>query len=321
MSKTNNRSEELINKFISKKLSHTELIELKDALENDTDITSSFIKANEIREVLKALEIDQRKPGFSHIKGEKSKYKKLYKIAASIFIPLILGVSTYLFWSSNENSKEIIQYEVACDYGQNLLIELSDGSAVTLHGKSTLTYPDQFYENERNVTLDGEATFKVNADKSRPFYVNDITNKNQVMAYGTEFRVINYQGEDKLYIYLKEGKVDFFAKEVNSNTILNPGYELSYSKSNHKVDMQEASDKYLNIEKGIFKYKNETLEKVVMELNRRYQTSIQIESEELKHIRFTGAIRNESLTDILNIIKLSTTSIQWKEKDGVIIIY
>ena len=92
-------------------------------------------------------------------------------IAAILLLPL-LGLSAYLYYQTNTlKSKPIGLLETTTAYGVRTKITLSDGSEVWLNSGSTLSYPEHFTEDKRQVTLSGEAFFKVKSDKDHRFDV------------------------------------------------------------------------------------------------------------------------------------------------------
>ena len=86
-------------------------------------------------------------------------------IAAILLLPL-LGLSAYLYYQTNVlKSSSIRLLEATTASGVRTKITLSDGSEVWLNSGSTLSYPEHFTEDKRQVTLSGEAFFKVKSDK------------------------------------------------------------------------------------------------------------------------------------------------------------
>ena len=55
--------------------------------------------------------------------------------------------------------------------GESFKVVLCDGTEVWLNANSNFVYPTAFIGNERIVTLEGEAYFKVAKDAKRPFIV------------------------------------------------------------------------------------------------------------------------------------------------------
>lgn len=321
----NIKFEILLEKIFSEGLSPDEEKEFEDILAESKEAAERFSKANRMHEALRSMQINADRPDtklFLSTVKKRNRLKRIgYQIAAILMLPLTIGLSVYFTSSRYDNILNSSLNEVVCEIGQRAKVKLPDGSEVLLESNSKLTYPALFTNNERNVTLDGEAVFKVQSDKENPFYVSSSVTSPKVMAHGTEFRVINYKDEDKLYVFLKHGKVDFIPEQSNKTLSLDAGEELIYNKENQYVSIQEASRKYSDIEQGIYRYKEVALEQFVTELNRRFKTQIEIEDSSLKNIRFTGSLQNETQQDIINMILLSSPSINWKMKDDNIILY
>ena len=92
-------------------------------------------------------------------------------------------------------------------FGENKTIALLDGSEVILNSKSKITYDKDDWENNRVLTLDGEAYFKV--EKGNTFIVK--TANGFVTVLGTQFNVNSTN--DFFDVVCYEGKVS-----VNTTT-------------------------------------------------------------------------------------------------------
>jgi transmembrane sensor len=69
---------------------------------------------------------------------------------------------------------------------------LPDGSIVTLNKGSQISYPSRFKSKTREVVLKGEAFFKVEPNKNKPFIVR--ANNIQITVVGTSFNVKTENG-------------------------------------------------------------------------------------------------------------------------------
>ena len=74
--------------------------------------------------------------------------------------------------------------------GESFKVVLCDGTEVWLNANSNFVYPTAFIGNERIVTLEGEAYFKVAKDAKHPFIVKTKTVQTRVL--GTEFNIRSY---------------------------------------------------------------------------------------------------------------------------------
>lgn len=315
----------LLDKFFNRKLTTEEQSEFESILSSNQEAAEEFSKANKIHETLGAIELGQPEFDLSKVivlKCKKENRKRtLYRIAASLVIPLVVGLSVYLTSNYYVSQMEASLNEIICEAGDQAKIKLPDGSEVILQAKSKLIYPSKFTHKQRNVILEGEAVFKVESDKDNPFYVNNHDHSSRVMAYGTEFRVINYEQEENLYVFLKHGKVDFISDKLKSEVQLSPGNELVFSKNDQTVKIQEAADKYLALDQGVYNYRLTPLHDLVTELNRRFNKQIKIENTDLLNIKFTGTLKNESLSEIISMITQSSPSVKHKDKHDKIILY
>jgi ferric-dicitrate binding protein FerR (iron transport regulator) len=102
-------------------------------------------------------------------------FKKFYKYAAVIVV--LLTTSYFLLFNNDVNFKT--------QFAQTKNFNLPDNSKVTLNANSEITYSKKDWENNRNLTLDGEAFFKV--EKGKKFTVN--TQIGAVTVLGTQFNV------------------------------------------------------------------------------------------------------------------------------------
>ena len=84
-------------------------------------------------------------------------------------------------------------------------VRLPDGSSVMLNHYSSLSYPEKFKSDKREVELNGEAYFEISKDKKHPFIVQTETMDIQVL--GTHFNVDAYQNNPDVKTTLLSGSV------------------------------------------------------------------------------------------------------------------
>ncbi|MFK7834512.1 MAG: FecR family protein [Winogradskyella sp.] len=103
-------------------------------------------------------------------------------------------------------------------FGDHKTIALLDGSEVILNSKSKITYNKDDWENNRELTLEGEAYFKV--EKGNTFTVK--TSNGSVRVLGTEFNVKSTN--DFFDVVCYEGKVS--VKTLSSEHVLLPTQQV-----------------------------------------------------------------------------------------------
>ncbi len=197
---------------------------------------------------------------------------------------------------------------------------LPDGSEVWLNAQSELTYPVRFTGKERRVELSGEAYFKVVADRQNRF--NVVTSDSIIVsAYGTEFNVNAYPNESEYQVTLAEGSVDVTVETERSvTTELSVGQKIVLSRSTGQISVMEA-DTYVDTawKDGKMVFRRENLEVIVQKLSRKFGVAIHLEGDVLKEYEYTATFTDETLEDILELLKRSapiTYSISNREQLG-----
>lgn len=279
--------------------------------------------------------------------------RRVFRIAA-IFILLFASgsVFTWLIFSKTSLSPSGKAVVIHTPNGSKSNIILPDGSSVWLNAGSKLTYDNNFNRAQRIVNLEGEGYFHVTSNKKKPFIVH--TSQINVKAFGTKFNVKAYPEEDKIITTLVEGKVSVENSAQNTRKftyILHPNQNItyfktdkniSYSRSKTKKEKERLNDnsnrqllqskvpESIKINKDVktdlytsWKDKSWVIEEVTLSdlaplLERRFNTNIEIQTDAIKNYRFTGTIQNETLEQVLDIIRL-TAPVKYKIGKGWVI--
>ena len=229
------------------------------------------------------------------------------RIAAILFIPLFLGFSAY-FIATKYSSKQVSYAEIQCPDGVRTEFMLPDGSSGFLNNGSTLKYPIPF-DKDRNVTLVGEAFFDVKHDGT-PFHVK--TKSLDVKVMGTTFNVVAYKNDKKEEVTLQTGKVRVSSNKGNPLSVLNPNQQFVFNTEdkNYYTRNVEATQ-YSSWSKGMLVFRNETLDNVAKKIGRWYNVDVEITNERLKNYTFHATFLDQSLTDVLELLKY-TSPISYK---------
>ncbi|WP_455640383.1 FecR family protein [Parabacteroides sp.] len=237
-------------------------------------------------------------------------------VAAVIFI-IGIGIASYVFTrqSTVEDVKE--EYVVEADKGQRASITLPDGTKVWLNSHTQLSYLADYGRQERIVTLKGEAYFEVAKDKERRFVVK--TDMMDVEALGTSFNVKAYKADDKITTTLFTGSVRVSA--YDKSVVLSPNQQVQLSRTDRKLKVNVPDNsRYANMWRdNELAFNKETFEDIAIVLNRLYNVQIVFDSEKIKHYRFSGVIKNNSLDNVIEIISL-TAPITYRSRGDTIIL-
>lgn len=223
-----------------------------------------------------------------------------WKIAASIIIPVLFCLSTYLYFSSGYNGKADT-FVVYTEKGQKTQLVLPDGSQVYLNSASKLSYNSAFNKNNRILKLEGEAFFDVAPDKKNAFTVQ--TNNLDIVVHGTAFNVSSYNDEPSISVSLVRGKVSLIKHSDGQNlTTMRPNQLVCVNKADFVWNMETCDAEIESLwTQNKLKFENAPADKVFKKLERWYGVSIQVENPNLT-ISYGFTLKTESLREILEII-------------------
>lgn len=250
-------------------------------------------------------------------------YQNRHNAAGDLKLQLANGKSVSV--EQNENLKEVFANAGNVDAnGINTLsvpntrsykLQLTDGTQVWMNAATDLNFPYQFNGSSREVTVKGEAYFKVAQNAGTPFVVK--VNGVKINVLGTEFNVKAYPGEP-MQISLVNGKVS--VESDNDKQILQPGQavDLQADKKLTKVDFDETM--VLGWMHGIYYFKNEELGNIVPAIERWFDVQVKLNNPSLAKIHITGALeKQKSITDFLEMLS-KTTGISYENNGGEILL-
>jgi transmembrane sensor len=203
--------------------------------------------------------------------------------------------------------EHVVMQTISSRQGMVSQFALADGTKVWLNSGSELQFPTSFTGALREVKLKGEAFFEVTKNEKQPFRVN--ANELKVDVLGTSFNVVSYDDEAQAEVILVEGKVKLssekgqFRKEYGT---MHPGQRAVYNETTQKVEAEEVNvDKYIAWRDGNLIFREDKMEDVAKRLSRWFNVEIVINDPEIKSYAYKANFRNENLTQVLNLLKIS----------------
>ncbi|MCY4780031.1 FecR domain-containing protein [Sphingobacterium sp. UT-1RO-CII-1] len=202
--------------------------------------------------------------------------------------------------------------------GQCVMVELADGTRVTVNSASDFYFPLLYQEKQRTVELDGEAYFDVASNKDVPFFVKSLDQVVQV--YGTRFNVKNYKDDEVIKTSLIEGKVSVRKRDrkTNEEYILSPGEQIRLERASKEIELErfKTEKEILSWTKGEFAYDNVALKVILKDLARWY--NVEVDWKTIPDLRFQGIIPQKyALEKALNLLG-ETGGIQIEMKENLI---
>ncbi len=239
--------------------------------------------------------------------GRRSSFAVAFRIAAVFALIVLSGYfSLNHFGVLNGAASDSGKQEIITENGQQVKINLSDGTKVKLNAASKLQFSPESWEKSREVYLDGEAYFEVVPNPEKPFIVN--TKGATVRVLGTSFNVNAWEADKEVRVIVAEGKVSFQSADstINKEVILirDQISSLKPGKAPTKPVFVD-KDKYLAWLRNEMIFENTPLDEVMVHLQRRYNLDCELSESALGQRHLTATFKKESIDDILNIITLS----------------
>lgn len=255
----------------------------------------------------------------------------LLRIAAIVILAFIVG-GTFSYFIFNPKLKAQKSFcEVIAPLGSTSEIVLPDLSHVWLNAGSKIRYSTSFNQFDRMIFLEGEGYFKVAKNKELPFIVDAYGF--EVKAVGTEFNVKAYKDDATIETTMVEGKVTLQHTKENilEGVYLEPNQKATFFKSEEtltvevikKIEEQKGELNYIpehrlviapRIDpKSIISWKEhrliierQQLSDLTQTLSRKYNFNFEFKSKDIMRFSFSGTLEDETLQQVMDVIKLSS---------------
>jgi len=291
----------ILHKWLNGEANEDELKQLKSSPEY-----AAYTKISESASQLEAP-VSNSKKNYQAIVAKRdntSKVRKLNPFSNLLKIAALIAVilAGYLYVGSLDSK---VQTKIA----EKQTFLLPDDSEVALNANSTITYNKKKWTDLRELTLDGEAYFKV--IKGNRFSVN--TPSGIVSVLGTQFNV--YARNDLFHISCYEGLVSV---AFNDTIIKLPAGSYLQVKNGILTDHTSTSKSSPNWALGESSFSNAPIDLVLEELQRQYPIKLTANYSNTNP-RFTGSFThgdlNLALKSICDPLRLAYTI----EKESVTI--
>lgn len=269
-----------------------------------------------------------------------NRWRYYFRVAASFTLPFLIGGGLVYAWTSlkkNDNSNAMVT--VTSPKGATTKIELSDGTEVWLNAGSKLQYAQSYNLRGREVKLEGEAFFKVHTNAQKPFTVRASDLK--ILALGTSFNVKAYPEDKTVVTTLVDGEVKIDGSKTakpfglmmkpyqhvvykkplttNNSEQLKTPVSIGDSTTAAPIESREVNNVeiYTAWKDGNWIVAAQTMDELAVTMERRFNVKVIFKDPALKEYRFSGTFRQETLEQVLNILKL-TAPLKYTIDDGVV---
>jgi transmembrane sensor len=310
----------------------------------------NIVTALQARQGSRQEQLQQLKESFSryaqlkhrlHVKDPKKFFPKRYVagIAASVLVAVVAYFLIYRSSPSPHSTGVVAASPLIfqSDSALRKTFVLADGSVVTLRKNSVLEVSKSFNQNNREVSLTGEAFFDVKKDAGHPFIVH--TQEVDIKVVGTVFNVKAYPGNSETETALFRGRVEVSVKGQHAGTpvVLTPNQKLVINSAPLGVaqkdsavarrpvvmplsaDTKDHKAKEIAWVRNRLAIENEPLEVIATKLQQWYGIEVVFEDESVKQYRYSGTFESETVVNALEALQLSYPFSFEVQKDRIII--
>jgi ferric-dicitrate binding protein FerR (iron transport regulator) len=233
------------------------------------------------------------------------KPKVSWNVLLRIAAVLVIGFSIF-WWIAKDNVAPPNQMATLITMkttDSTLLVNLPDGSRVTLNQYSSLSYPENFEEDKRSVELKGEAFFDISRDTGKPFTIK--TGETNIRVLGTSFLVKN-EKDSGVAVYVKTGKVQLYKTSYKkAAVVLTKGEQGFLAKAETKAVKQTITDiNYLSQYDKTLRFENTPLNLVLKDLEKQYKVTFEVNPTTIEGCRITAKFEESTLNEILETLKI-----------------
>ena len=254
---------------------------------------------NDLVDDIREMESFDCQRNFEKTQKKINKYslRRRITMAVSVAAASVIAAVILIF---NDAKVEPEMLVAQAPIGEVLTVTLPDSTVVCLNSGSKLTYPKTFADDKREVSLKGQAYFKVYASRTYPFYVN-ISDEMSLYVYGTEFDVAAYPHENNIEIYLASGNLNMLLPLKDVECSIKPNQKLTYDTLNESIDVANMADGMgYDWKEGNLCFRHSDMAEILTTLSRRFDVIIDMENTSADtneyHASFTAS---ETIEQIL----------------------
>lgn len=229
--------------------------------------------------------------------------KRVYRIAASIFLLAIVGYGTFSYYRTITAEKYA---STETRSGADILkVHLSDGSIVWLKPHSSLTYPKHFKsEGSRMVTLKGEALFEVERNTTQPFIAR--AGELTATVLGTSFNI--NATDERVEVVVLTGKVSLTSTTDQKGLVVLPDQRAVYNGLNKHLAKVE-----IPIEKPVaeaivagtqynMNFSGTRMSEVIRRIEGKFDATVHMSDPSLGNCVITADFTDQPLIKTMDII-------------------
>ncbi|MGE7773700.1 FecR family protein [Chitinophaga sp. NPDC101104] len=195
------------------------------------------------------------------------------------------------------------------------LFTLPDGSKVYLNRHSTLQYNERFAQNNRDITLQGEAFFDVAPNETHPFIVHAGASQTEVL--GTSFGIKAY-GEEPVRLNVVTGKVAFSnANRKSDALVLTAGHAATVQADNAPKAETATDPNFTSWKDDRLVFQHVPLSATFEAMEDYFGITIKVDDPSLADLDYMGTFDQPDVDSMFKVIAASTNVKIVEESKGV----
>ena len=227
---------------------------------------------------------------------------------------ILAGSAVVLYYSLRPGSGPPMENIITGSDAKTLVRTLPDGSVIYLAQNTSFSFPKEFNSAGRNVELKGEAFFDIARDESKPFRIE--TDEAIIQVLGTAFTVKTKNGS-QFELLVERGKVKVTSRSDPSQVSLVIAGEKITSDGHSLVKTLQLPSDSRYWYKNHMHFKDETLQNIILVLNRNFSTNFVVSGKDVGNRRLTVTFSNESVETMTQLLCLPL-NLQSQITDGTI---
>ncbi len=233
------------------------------------------------------------------------------RIAAVVVLMLAVSGALWTYW----NVPGYGRWTAFKTAGYVDSLQLPDNSMVFLNQYSSLTYRNNFGDDERNVSLQGEGYFEVTRDAAHPFRVmagDDL----DVEVVGTCFHIKTPSNVRDFELNVTEGTVLFSHKKLSQS--VTAGNSAIVSQAGIQV-MPIESTNFISWKTGEIELVSKSLPQILAILKHHYREIKEVQLNTSSDVLVTTRFKNQPLSEVLEELEIHFDK-KFQFDEGVLII-
>jgi transmembrane sensor len=241
-------------------------------------------------------------------KPRRIAFRRVFRLlaAACVLVSAFFLTNRYLTYHSAPASA-FVSVEHKSANGQQRKLVLPDGTRVMLNAGSSISYPEEFEENIRKVSLTGEAFFDVIRNEKAPFVI--ITGEVVTKVLGTSFNIRAYPENKAVQVAVVEGKVKVNAKigseDQNACVFLSKSEMATFQKEAGELIVSIYDEKeQIGWKDGMLYFQKSDFRSTILKLERWYGVKFEVAPGVRMDAdwRFSGKFQDKPLDYILGVM-------------------